>query len=352
MANTIEKSIEQRYKAQQMKSSLTHINDISGEEEKDHGLRQDETSDCKSKKDDDLQSEFTRLYAPNDRSGAHVSIQSDKIGEILAAQGKLSDDDVENIIKYQEKKDLNFGQAALRLKLVAKADINHALSLQFGYSYNHTKTGISKDLVTANSPFSMVAEEFRSIRSQLLTNWLSPDQKTLMIVSPESGTGSSYVAANLAVSFSQLDRSVLLIDANMRSPRQHIVFDFSNHVGLSMLLAERLTMAELSSLPFNISNYKHLSILGCSAIPPNPSELLSKEIFKIIIRELERSFDLIIIDSPSACFRADISSIASAAKNALIVVKGGQTKIDNSKELISLLSRSGAKIVGGILNQF
>ena len=330
MTNSIEKSIEQLNKTRQMKRSSSHHlkdNDIEGIEESATSNQQPNSVDNTTKADDNLAGHFVSFKKPTGRSSSKLSIATNKIGEILVAQGKLNDSDVVKIIEYQRKYRLYFGEAALKLKLVANDDILHALSIQFGYSHSLTPVAFPKEIVTAGSPFGMVAEEFRSIRSQLLNNWLSPDQKTLMVVSPESGAGSSYVAANLAVSFSQLNRSTLLIDADMRSPRQHEIFNFPNRVGLSMLLAERVTMADLSSLPYQISGHRDFSVLGCSAIPPNPAELLSKETFKIILSELEKNYDLIILDAPSANYRADISSIASVAKNALIVVKGGQSKI-------------------------
>jgi chain length determinant protein tyrosine kinase EpsG len=274
------------------------------------------------------------------------------MGDILVDLGKLASEDVDRIIQYQREKGLYFGEAAVELKLVDQDDILQALSTQFGYTYDQNEEVLSKELVMAYSPFEDQAEEFRVIRSRLLSNWLKPEQKTLAIVSPEGNEGRSYVAANLALAFSQLGRPTLLIDADMRTPRQHENFNFTRRIGLSMLLAGRVRMEDLDMLPDQISSFEYLSVLGCGAVPPNPVELLSKSSFSLILRELKKYFDVIIIDTPSATYQADVISIASVAGSALMVARGGRTRIEESKNLIAVLKQSDVNVVGAVLNQF
>lgn len=274
------------------------------------------------------------------------------IGDLLIDEGILDYEQVSQILDYQRKKGLYFGEAAVALKLVNQEDILHALSIQFGYTYNRNEESLSKEVALAYSPFGEQAEEFRSIRSKLLNGWLSPNQKTLAIVSPEGDEGRSYVAANLALAFSQLGRPTLLIDADMRAPRQHEIFNFTRTVGLSKLLARRVRMEDLSLLPEQLSNFQYLSVLGCGAVPPNPAELLSSNSFSLILRELKKYFDVIIIDTPPATFQADVVSIASVAGSALLVAKGGSSKMANTKNLMGILSQAKAKVVGAILNQY
>ena len=283
-------------------------------------------------------------------SGTQWSDQS--MGGILIDLGKLDSEDVDRIISHQRDKGLYFGEAAVELDLVDQEDILQALSIQFGYTYDRNEEGLSKEMVMAYSPFGEQAEELRAIRSQLLNNWLRPEQKTLAIVSPESKEGRSYIAANLALAFSQLGRPTLLIDADLRSPRQHAMFNFTRRLGLSMLLAGRVRVEDLDVLPDQISNFQHLWVLGCGAIPPNPVELLSKGTFSLILKELKKYFDFIIIDTPPATYRADVVSIASVAGSALLVARGGQSKIEDTKNLMSVLAEARVKVVGAVLNQY
>ena len=213
------------------------------------------------------------------------------MGEILVELGNLTTEEVDRIIQHQRDKGLYFGEAAVDLKLVDQEDVLHALSMQFGYTFDRSEDNLSKEMVMAYSPFGEQAEEFRTIRGQLLSNWLGADQKTLAIVSPGSKEGRSYVAANLALAFSQLGRPTLLIDADLRAPQQHNNFSITGRIGLSMLLAGRVRMEDLDVLPDQISSFQHLSVLGCGAVPPNPAELLSKSTFSLILRELKKYFE-------------------------------------------------------------
>jgi chain length determinant protein tyrosine kinase EpsG len=273
------------------------------------------------------------------------------MGDILVSQGKLSASDVNRIVDHQREKGLYFGEAAIELDLVKEDDILRALSSQFGYSYGHDEPS-SKDMVMASAPFGDVAEEFRSIRARLLSEWLSPSQKTLAIISPGANEGRSYFAANIALAFSQLGRSTLLIDADLRSPRQHEIFAVASRVGLSTLLAGRVRLDELDMLPDKITAFPYLSVLGSGPVPPNPSELLGSDRFSLILRKLEKYFDVIVIDSPSAVYQADTTSIASVAGSALLVVRRGCSRIEDAKSLMTVVGKAKAKVVGAVLNQF
>ncbi len=285
------------------------------------------------------------------RGGTNWTDQS--MGELLVASGKLRNIDVDQIINFQREKGIYFGEAAVALELVSPDDILKALSSQFGYTYGQGDDELSEEKVMASLPFSERAEEFRSIREQLANNWLNQDQKVLAVVSPDSKEGRSYVAANLAMAFSQTGRSTMLIDANLRSPRQHEIFDNkSSRIGLSMLLAGRLTVDDLDVLPESISTFQYLSVLGCGAVPPNPAELLGNGRFELILQQLKKYYDIIIIDTPPASYKADVMSIAAVAGSALLVTRSGFSKMENTTSLVSMLKQVETNVVGAVLNQF
>ena len=275
-----------------------------------------------------------------------------RLGEILVDNGKLDARGVDRIIEHQRKNNIFFGDAALQLKLVEPEDILQALSIQFGYPCVQGSDAFSPELVMAHRPFGEQAETFRNIRSQLLTNCLESGEKVLAVASPESQEGRSYISANLAVAVSQLGYSTLLIDADMRAPRQHNIFNFTRRIGLSSMLTGRITAADLESLPDSIPPFDNLSVLGCGAIPPNPAELLGRGTFPLILRELIKYFDFIIIDTPPAIYESEVVSIASAAGNALLVARRNHSKLENLKNLKSTLSKSGVNVVGSVLDQF
>src|SRR5574340_1650928 len=165
----------------------------------------------------------------------------DNIGKLLKDAGKLKPQDMERVLKLQQEQNLRFGEAALKLGLVSEADIRQALSQQFEYPYiPESEASLSPELTAATAPTSKEAEALRSVRSELLLRWFRDGRKTLAVGSARADEGSSYLAANLAVLFAQMSRKVLLIDANMRQPRQHDIFNLGNSMGLSDILAERV----------------------------------------------------------------------------------------------------------------
>ncbi|TMH13144.1 MAG: chain length determinant protein tyrosine kinase EpsG, partial [Betaproteobacteria bacterium] len=166
------------------------------------------------------------------------------IGAILMDSGVLSPEDAERILLFQKEHGLRFGEAAIRLGLLSEADIQFALSRQFSYAYLRTmgdKKPLSDELVAAYQPFSPRVEQLRAIRSQLMLRWFdkAEQRQVMTVVGTEPGEGRSYLAANLAVVFSQLGERTLLIDADMRRPRQHELFLLQNKVGLSTVLSGR-----------------------------------------------------------------------------------------------------------------
>ena len=274
-----------------------------------------------------------------------------RIGEILKNQKKLTDENIEHIATSQDKEGLYFGEAAIKLRLVSPEDVQYALSCQFGYPYLRLNDGgISKELSVAYEPFGEQAENYRVIRSQLLLNYLNKGDRSLAIVSPRKGDGRSYVAANLALVFAQCGKKTLLIDADFRGPRQHRIFNFTCRIGMSTILAGGMSKENMGHVPENIPVFDSLSVLAAGLIPPNPAELFSNGRFSLMLRELRRHFDIIIIDTPAGKYRADVEAICSAAGSALMVVRKDYTPISEAKNLTTSLSHANVKVVGSILN--
>jgi capsular exopolysaccharide synthesis family protein len=152
--------------------------------------------------------------------------------------------------------------------------------------------------------------------------------------------------------FSQLGRPTLLIDADLRAPQQHKIFNFSCRVGLSKMLTGRIRREDLERLPDPIPNFRNLSVLGGGATPPNSVELFSSDTFSFMLGELSKYFDFIIIDAPPANCQADLLPIATAAGSALLVVRRHYTNLSDAKGLESILKEAGVNVAGSVLNQF
>ena len=271
------------------------------------------------------------------------------IGAILIDSGRLAPEAAERILKLQKERGLRFGDAAIELGLLTEQDIQHALSHQYEYPYLMPGNDhVAEEVVAAFKPFSPVVEQLRALRSQLMVRWFNADEghNALALVGAGRGEGRSFTAANLAVVFSQLGERTLLIDADLRYPRQHELFRLTNKVGLSSLLAGR---AELNDCITRIPGLIDLSVLPAGPIPPNPQELLSRSAFGGFMDAVQSQYDVIIIDSPSG-ETADCQAITARTQGALIVARRDLSSAPKLQTLTSTLQHAGTIVVGAVLN--
>jgi chain length determinant protein tyrosine kinase EpsG len=274
--------------------------------------------------------------------------RSASMGTLLLNQGKISANDTERIIALQKQKDMRFGDAAKALGLISEEDIQEALLYQFDFpSLMGHENNFSKELVAAYQPFSSQVEALRAMRGQLMLRWVSDAHKTIALISPGRTEGRSYIAANLAIVFSQLGERTLLIDADLRHPRQHELFKLQSGYGLSDLLAGRENLKEV----IRTTNFRDLSILPAGTTPPNPTELVSRGL-KSCLQQLHAQFDVILIDTPSADQGMDAQIIASCCSGALLVAKQHQTRLDDLQFLNQALQSTGSQCVGAVMTSF
>lgn len=285
------------------------------------------------------------------RSELHqqITTQSEKqLGRLLIESGKLTATDVDRVLLMQKRNGMRFGEAAIALKVVTQDDIKHALSGQFAYSYLYPgQGGLSPELVVAYQPFSKSAEVMRAVRSQLTMRWLdNADQRTLAVLSSGRKEGRSYFAANLAVVFSQMGSRTLLIDADLRNPRQYKIFNLPNSRGLSTLLSGRIE----DIWPNQVPCLPNLSVVVSGPVPPNPLELLSQQQFRQFLSDASEKFDVVLIDTPAGEEYSDAQMISKQAGAAVVVTRKHRTKIKPASEIISLLKSSGVQVVGVVAN--
>ena len=270
------------------------------------------------------------------------------MGSILIDSGRLSSGNAEKIMTLQRENGVRFGEAGRALGLLTEDDVRFALSVQFHYSYIPSGSSLSHELVAAYQPDSPVVEELRMLRSQLMLRWFnnSAERRGLAVVSAGSGDGRSYIAANLAIVFSQLGERTLLIDADMRVPRQHRLFNLGKRAGLSDILVGRAGLEAVVS----IEALPNLSVLSAGATPPNPQELLGRQSFSKLLLAFGENFDVIIVDTPPASACADAHTVAVRTGAALIVARQGQSSMARLAQFTQSLREFGVTLVGSVLN--
>lgn len=275
-----------------------------------------------------------------------------RIGEILVQSGSVSAGDLEHIERVQREQGLKFGEAAEQLGLINKSDIQYALATQFDFpAVRPEESAFNQELHAALQPFSEQAERLRKLRSEIQLRWLSRGNRVLAVVSPGEGDGKTYLVANLGVVFSQLGRRTLLIDANLRSPRLHKVFGTVDYPGLSTILAGNITKKDLEHLPECPPFMTQLAVLSSGVVPPNPSELLSRGGFALILNRLRQFYDVIIIDTPPATHTADVQAIVACSDGALVVARQDESKLSEIKSLSERIKHLDKEIVGAVMNK-
>jgi len=272
-----------------------------------------------------------------------------RIGKLLLDAGKLTPEDAEKALRLQKDKGLRFGEAAKQLGFITDADIQQALGRQFDYPYLQPgEANFSPELVAAYSPFSSQVEALRGLRTQLMLRWFADGHKALAIVGSSAGEGASYTAANLAVVFSQLGERTLLIDADLRTPRQHDIFKLRNRHGLSDALAGKTGLEAIERIPAFVD----LSVLPAGTTVPNPQELLGRPALVELLGRLGAHYDVILLDTSPGAMGADAQTVTARAGGALMVARKNYTRLNAAAALKEQLATAGAEVVGTVLNEY
>lgn len=209
-------------------------------------------------------------------------------------------------------------------------------------------SGIDPSVVAYHDPGSGVAEQYRSLRTNILLNNLSKPLKTLAVCSSLEGEGKTTTAVNLAITMTgDSERSVLLVDCDLRAGTVHELLAVKSSAGLSDILVKGV---ELESVLYQ-TGIPNLTVLPRGEIPRNPSELLSSRKMRSVLDELKSKFDYVILDSPPIMPLTDACVISSQADGVIFIVQAHRTPRRVVKQAKNMLEHVHAKMLGFILTQ-
>ena len=203
------------------------------------------------------------------------------------------------------------------------------------------------ELINLHYPKSLVSESIKSLRTNLQFANVDKSMKTVLITSSLAGEGKSFVAINLAISFAQAGKKVLLVDCDLRKGRLHKVFDVPNVLGLSNLLTDSLSN---SNKYIQKTGVKELSLITRGAFPPNPSELLGSKKNKDLIEALKKKYDVIIFDGAPCNGVTDSVIMSTLVDEVLIVTKDTTTPRNSLNATKEMLEKVDAPIAGIVMN--
>ena len=222
-------------------------------------------------------------------------------------------------------------------------------SQEKGEKQKKTKDGhriISPESLINDKTVFTVSESYKTMRTNTMFA-LSPfDKKIISVTSANAAEGKSTTTANLAISFSQTESKVLLIDADLRKPTQHKLFEVNNKTGLSTVLGKMNTVE--NSIVKGVR--ENLDLMPAGPIPPNPSELLASQQFENMINELAQQYDYVIIDTPPVNVVSDVLVMSKAITGVLFVSMHGETTYDSIESALQKLEMAEVNVLGFILN--
>lgn len=208
-----------------------------------------------------------------------------------------------------------------------------------------------KEIIVKDNPKSAIAESIKNIKTNLRFSSINKKLQTILITSSFHGEGKSFISANLAATYVNVNDRVLLIDCDMRRGRQREIFEIKDRyrMGLSNLLIDSKWRANLDYYIYHTS-IKNLDVLTAGSVPPNPNILLESLKIEKVFEELKKKYDIIILDAPPVGGLADALILSRLADVVLIVARAEKT----SKELLQgtkeALDNVNANIAGVVLN--
>lgn len=199
--------------------------------------------------------------------------------------------------------------------------------------------------IVEKKPKSISSEAYRTLRTNIQYSSFDKEIRTIVITSSEPGEGKSTTAGNLALSFAQGEKSVILVDCDLRKPSLHKKFKISNMIGLSDVIIGKERIEEVVE-----EHSEHLHILTSGKIPPNPSEMLGSKAMEVLLEKLRGKYDVIILDSAPLQAVTDAQILSTKADGTILVVRAEKTKKESVLQAKNLLDKVGANIIGTVLN--
>jgi non-specific protein-tyrosine kinase len=202
-------------------------------------------------------------------------------------------------------------------------------------------------VIVLQDSFSLVSEACRMIRSNIQFMSVDRPAKTILVTSPTPGEGKSTTVANLGIVMAQAGLKTIIVDADLRRPVQHQIFQVPNHGGLTDLL--RSTEPEINS-HLRKTRVQNLQLITCGVLPPNPSDLLGSQRMGKLLASLSELADVVILDSSPAVAVADAIVLSNRVDGVVLVTQAGRTRRDVARRAVLNLQQAGANFLGAVLN--
>ena len=204
----------------------------------------------------------------------------------------------------------------------------------------------NETLITLSEPRSAAAEAYRSLRTNLMFSSVENPIHALLVTSPARDDRKSITLANLAVTFAQGGSRTILVDADLRQPRQHAIWGMGSQRGLTDMMVDD---AAISQPPLQTTDVENLHLLASGDRPPNPADLLGGRRMDEIIGVLKARADYVLFDSPPVLAATDAALLGIKLDGVLLAIRAGDTRRDHTAQAQQALERVHARVVGAVL---
>jgi protein-tyrosine kinase len=279
-----------------------------------------------------------------------VSQMSEPLVSALVNHKPISAEKLAGLVTLRRERKISFGDAALELGLLTAGDLADVLELQRELLPTADDGALSPELAIAYDTHLPRAEVLRKLQYQLAVRWFSvrAQRKALAIVSIGCGDGRSRLAAELAIVFAQAGERTLLVDADLRSPRQHALFGIRNQRGLSSLPGDTALLA--AAVP--VHAVENLFVVPAGPVPDASRSLVVLRRIEAMLSVASNDFDVILLDTPPLGHYVDAQTVALAAGGALFSVRRDETRVNALRDNVDLLQALGVDLVGTAFSAF
>ncbi|WP_026021502.1 CpsD/CapB family tyrosine-protein kinase [Paenibacillus senegalensis] len=203
-----------------------------------------------------------------------------------------------------------------------------------------------RPIITQTNPKSPISEAYRTLRTNVDFSSIDEELQVVMVTSAGPGEGKSTTVTNLAVTYAQSERKVLIIDADLRKPTMHHTFVCSNRIGLTTILIGKAAWQNA----VQETGIPGLEVITSGPVPPNPSEILASQRMRELLQELKQHYDLVLLDTPPALVVTDAQITATQSDGILLVLNSGKVKREHALKAKANLEHVKGRVLGIVLN--
>ena len=262
---------------------------------------------------------------------------------------QLPQEAIDAIASRQRSQELSFAEAAQALGYATTADVEAAqASCRKMVVVEKPPLKPGAALTLAHDPFHPHSEKIRALRTELMLRHDNKRANVLAVVSPRAREGRSVLAAELALAFAQLGKPTLLVDADLRRPGLHRLFNADNANGLSQALAGH----DAQSHVHPVDGAPQLGVLTSGAVSDNPLERLSDGHFEALVRQWRRRYEHIVIDTSPVADYSDALAVATVVGRVVMVSRACHTPYDSTRDLLRRLTATQSQVLGAVINHF